>query len=706
MRSGGMTLGEALQRAFAAHQGRHLDEAERMYRRIIRAEPKCFDALHLLGVLKAEQGSQGEAEQLLRKALAVNPRSAEALTNRANVLQSLGHYDQALASCDKAVAIKPDYFPAFNNRGNILHDLRRHDEALESYESALAIRPDYAKALANRAEVLRDLNRFEEALASSERALAMQPDLAEAWNNRGIALHELRRHGESLASYDRAIAIKPDYVKAHANRARVLRDLGRHDEALASYERALGVRSAAADPILGQVRSEYLSLKRQICDWTAYVRDRDRLIEALDAGATTILPFVVLDWLDDPARQCRAARRLVEGLKPDRTRVFPEPARKAHEKIRLGYVSPDFRDHATAHLAAELFELHDRDQFELYAFSLGPDDGSPVRTRLVRSFDAFLDARQLSDFELAHRIRTLEIDVAIDLGGLTEGCRPGVLAHRPAPIQVNYLCYAGTMGADFIDYLIADPHVIADGDEAAFSEKIVRLPDSYQVNDRKRPIAGTAISRTEIGLPELAFVFACFNNPSKLTPEIFEVWMRLLQGVPHSVLWLFAGNDRARANLCREAEGRGISADRLCFAARLPLPEHLARHRLADLFLDTLPYNAHTTASDALWAGLPVLTCTGRSFPSRVAGSLLRAVGLPELVTRSLDEYEALALRLAREPELLGALRGRLAGNRSTAPLFDTVRYCLHLEDAYRQMHERWQRGEPTRSFAVPARPR
>ncbi len=705
MQPGRMTLGEALQRAFAAHQARHLEEAERMYSRIIRAEPRCFDALHLLGVLKAERGLQDEAERLIRKALAVNPGSAEAHNNRANILQALRRYDEALASCEKALEIRPDYAEALSNRGNVLHDLRRPDEALESYAKALAIRPDYAKALANRAEVLRDLNRFEEALASCDRALAIQPDLPEALNNRGIALHELKRTSEALACFDRAVALRSNYAKALANRARALADLGRYADALASYRAALNARSGAAASIEGELRCEYLLVKRQVCDWTSYSQDRKRLADTIDDGSVPVLPFVVLDWLDDPARQRRAARGLVQSLKPPSSVVFPERARTRHERIRLGYLSPDFREHATGHLTAELFELHDRTRFELSAFSLSAADGSAMRARLVNPFERFVDARQLSDIEIARRMRALEIDVAVDLGGLTRGCRPAILAYRPAPIQVNYLCYAGTMGADHIDYIIADPFIVPEGQDSAFTEKIVRLPDCYQPNDRQHPIAEAPIKRAWAGLPEGAFVFACFNNTVKLAPEMFDVWMRLLKAVPGSVLWLLTGNDTARANLRREAEARGVAADRLCFATRLPSPEHLARHRLADLFLDTLPYNAHTTASDSLWAGLPVLTCAGRSLAARVAGSLLRAVGLPELVTSSLTEYEALALRLARDPALLGELRAQLARNRSTAPLFDSLRYCRHLEQAYETMYDRWQRGEPAASFAVSAAP-
>jgi protein O-GlcNAc transferase len=694
-------LGEALQNAFRAHQARRLAEAERLYEQIIRAEPRCFDALHLLGILNAENGRRDEAERLIRKALAVNPHSAEALNNYANVLQSLNRFEEALASFDRALKIMPAYAEALNNRGNVLHDLRRHEEALESYERALAVRPNYAKALANRAEVLRELNRHEDALASCDQALAIDPKLPEALNNRGIVLHALNRQREALACYDRALLIRPDYAKAFSNRARVLQDMKRYDEALACYERALDSEPENSNPLRGWTRSEHLLLKRQICDWSAYSRERDWLGETVDTGRAIILPFVLLGWLDDAPRQRRAAQRFVDGLKVHPRQVFPEWVSSPHERIRLAYLSPDFCDHAVSQLTAELFELHDRERFELYAFSLGIDDGSEIRKRLSKSFERFVDVRLASDVDVARQIRALEIDIAVDLGGLTKGSRPGILAHRPAPIQVNYLGYPGTMGADFIDYIIVDPFIVPAVQQAQFTENLVHLPGCYQVNDRKRSIAGFTPTRGECGLPESGFVFASFNNTYKITPDVFDCWMRLLHATPGSVLWLLSDNQWATVNLRAEAKSRGVSTDRIVFADRKPLAEHLARHRLADLFLDNLPYNAHVTASDALWAGLPVLTCAGLSFAARVAGSLLHAVGLPELVTGTLSEYEALALKLTRDRDLLRALRERLADNRLTAPLFDSPRYCRRLERAYQEMYARWQRAERPRSLAI-----
>ena len=369
--------------------------------------------------------------------------------------------------------------------------------------------------------------------------------------------------------------------------------------------------------------------------------------------------------------------------------------------MRLAYLSADYREHATAYLAAGLFERHDRSRFEVIGVSYGPDDHSPMRQRLMRGFDRFVDVQSRGDEETARLLREMEVDIAIDLKGYTTGARPEILSYRPAPVQVSYLGFPGTMAAPFIDYIIADRWVLPEADRPYYAEQVVYLPDSYQVNDAARAIAGNVPTRAEAGLQQDAFVFCCFNNSYKIMPPVFEVWMKLLREIPESLLWLLEDSREARRRLQHAAQASGVDPKRLVFAARVAPAEHLARHRLADLFLDTLPYNAHTTASDALWAGLPVLTCVGTTFAGRVAGSLLRAVGLPELVTHSLHDYETLALRLARAPALLADVRSRLARNRATAPLFDPERFRRHLEAAYLTMWETAQRGEPPRGFAV-----
>jgi predicted O-linked N-acetylglucosamine transferase (SPINDLY family) len=364
-------------------------------------------------------------------------------------------------------------------------------------------------------------------------------------------------------------------------------------------------------------------------------------------------------------------------------------------------VSANFRNHPSAYLSAELFELHDRKRFEVIGVSLGYAENSEIRARLVKAFDEFHDIRLASDRDAAKLLNDRHVDIAIDMNGYQRDTRQGIFAHRPAPVQVSYLGFPATMGADFIDYIIADAIVLPSEHQQFYTERIVHLPDCYQVNDRKRKIAESTPTRREMGLPEHAFVFCCFNNNWKITPIVFDVWMRLLHRVEGSVLWLLWDNEGAERNLRKDAQRRGIDPSRLMFARRLPLDVHLARHRLADLFLDTLPCNAHTTASDALWVGLPVLTCKGEAFAGRVAASLLHAVGIPELITSSLEDYQALALKLARDPALLAEIKAKLVHHRDTCPLFNTVRVTRHIEAAYTTMWETWQRGEAPKSFSV-----
>jgi predicted O-linked N-acetylglucosamine transferase (SPINDLY family) len=549
------------------------------------------------------------------------------------VLRRIARYEEALASFDRALAIRADYPEALNSRGNALFELKRFEEALASYERALALRPHYAEALNNRFTALRVLKHLDKALTSYDRSLAIRPDYPEALCNRGNTLFELKRFEEAVASYDRALAVRPDFIEALSSRGNALLDLKRLDEALANYDRALAINPDYAPALSGLAGS---ALK--ICDWTRTARLADKLAVRIAAQQSAVAPFTLLGYCDDPALQLQCATNFI------RDEVGIEPSSLwdgtvwRHDRIRVAYLSADFRIHPVAYLIAGLIERHDRGRFEVVGVSFGPDDASAMRARLVAAFDQFHDVRSMSDFAAAKLLREIEIDIAVDLNGYTRGARPQILAHRPAPIQVSYLGYPGTMGAGFIDYVIADPIVLPFDRQPFYTEKIVHLPECYQVNDSKRKIGERTPTRGEAGLPDEGFVFCGFNNNYKITAPVFDVWMRLLRRVESSVLWLKRDNQAAERNLGNEAAARGIDPARLVFAGRLPLLEdHLARHRLADLFLDTLPYNAHTTASDALWAGLPVLTCQGRAFAGRVPASLLAAVGLPELVTDSLD---------------------------------------------------------------------
>jgi predicted O-linked N-acetylglucosamine transferase (SPINDLY family) len=711
-------------------------EAADSYGRAIARKPDYVDALANRGVALFKLGRFAEAVESCDRAIALRPanaaalanrgnalyaieRYAEALTsydraialrpddgdthcNRGNTLAALEQFDAALASCDRALALAPNHVEALNSRGNVLSRLQRFDEAIASYDRAIALKPDYADAFSNRGNALRDTRRIDAALADYDRAIALRPAHAEYHNNRAIALAGLKRYDDALTSYARAIALKPDYAEAYSNRGWALRDLRRPDEALASFARAF-----ALAPDHDCLRGTYLYAKRHVCDWSDFDAECAAMLAAVDGGKAAARPFELLPTPASPAQQLRSAQFHVADKFGAACAPLWRGERYAHRRIRVAYLSADLRDHPIAMLTTGMFARHDRARFETVAISFKSDTHNQVRERLSAHFDRFIDVQSMSDSDIARLVRELEIDIAVDLNGYTEGCRPHVFAQRPAPVQVNYLGFAATLGPPHWDYIVADRFVVPERDRAHYAEQVVYLPDCFMANDDGRKISPRTPSRAEAGLPENGFVFCCFNNSFKISPHVFDVWMRLLAGVEGSVLWLSATHASAMEHLAWEAEQRGIAARRLIFAARVPLNEdHLARVRLADLFVDTLYYNAHTTAADALWAGVPVLTCAGSTFASRVAGSLLGAVGLPELIAGSLAEYEALALALARDPARLTALRAKLAHNRDVFPLFDTARFTRHIEAAYTTMWERVQRGEPPQSFAVPVEDR
>ena len=724
-------LAAKLQTALKLHQQGQLQRAEGLYREILKQQPRHFDALHFLGVAALQVGNAQATVDLISKAIAVNPGSAAAHYNFGIALHNLGRSDEALASFDRALAISPDYADALNNRGIALHALNRCEEALATFDRTLAIRPGSAETFYNRGTSLQSLRRTEEALASYEQALAIRPDYAEALSNRGLTLQHLHRTDEALASFERALAVSPDSAEILNNLGITLQSCGRTDDALASYARALAInpenlealnncgglldslkryeeartcyeRILRARPDYPFVFGNWLLTKIMICDWTELSAGFEEHLARIDAGKPVAPPFALLTTPASRLQQRNCAAVYVQ----ERFHLPASPlaggARPAHHRIRIGYFSANFHDTATANLIAGVFERHDRQRFELIAFSFGVPSRDAMRARLEAAFDRFIDVREKSDAEIAQLSRTLEIDIAVDLKGFTQDSRTEIFIHRAAPLQVIYLGYPGTTGAHYIDYLIADQTIIPPEHVDGYAEKIAYLPHSYQANDGSRMIADRQFTRPSVGLPERGFVFCCFNNNYKITPGVFDIWMRLLQKTGGSVLWLLEDNPAAARNLRTEAQQRGIAAERLVFAPRMTLPEHLARHRLADLFLDTLPCNAHTTASDALWAGLPVVTCLGETFAGRVAASLVRAVGLPELVTESLDAYEALAMELANDPAALAVIRQRLAKNRLKEPLFDTPLFTRHLEGAFTAMWERHQSGMPPENIVIP----
>lgn len=509
-------------------------------------------------------------------------------------------------------------------------------------------------------------------------------------------MQELQRHDDALAEYDRALALRPGYIEACYNRGVVLQDSRRYEDAALAFAQLLEL--APACPYAAG-KLEYLRLL--CCDWTSYHDQLAQLSGDVRAGRRVCDPFSFAALSDAPAAQLVCARTYAADRYPPAVPPLWSGERYDHDKIRVAYLSADFHEHATTHLMAGLFEHHDADRFEITAISFGPDRQDGMRQRLIKAFSRFVDVRGKSDREVALLLREMEIDIAVDLKGYTQGSRPGILAQRPAPVQINYLGMPATMGTSCMDYIIADAWVIPPDHHLHYAEQILYLPDSYQATDDSRNIDAHTPSRADLSLPEQGFVFCCFNNNYKITPDLFTLWMRLLHQVSGSVLWLLEDNPVATRNLRAQAQLHGIAPERLVFAPRVAAGAHLARHRRADLCLDTLPYNAHTTASDALWAGLPVLTCAGETFAGRVAASLLNAAGLPELITRDLDHYAALALELARNPARLRDIRARLAHNRGTCPLFATDRFRRHLESAYILLWERCRRQETPAAFSV-----
>jgi protein O-GlcNAc transferase len=576
--------------------------------------------------------------------------------------------------------------------------LNRPADALTSYNKAIALKPDFADAHYNRGNMLNALKRPEEAIASYDKTIALKPENAEAHNNRGAVLNNLKRYEEALASFDKAIALKPDDAEAHNNRGAALNALKRHPEALASVEKAIALK-----PDIEFLLGNLLSTKMTICDWSNLDTQIAQLVHRIGRGEKVSSPFPLLAITNSPELQRKAAEIYALARFPVDNALPKIAKRHRRNKIRIGYFSAEFREFATALLIAELFERHNRSQFEVVAFSFGPDTNDEMRRRLEMSFDKFIDVRTRSDRDIALLARKLEIDIAVDLMGFHQDCRTNIFSMRAAPIQVNYLGYPGTMGANYIDYLIADPTVIPAPHQNHYAEKIAYLPNSCMPNDSTRIISDRMFDRMEFGLPQSGFVFCCFNNSYKINPTIFDCWMGILKKVEGSVLWLSENNATAVANLKKEAAVRDINPDRLVFAKRMPLlADHLARHRLADLFLDVLPFNAHTTASDALWADLPVLTQIGETFIGRVAASRLTAIELPELITLTRQEYESLAIELATNPEKLAGIKRKLTDNRLTTPLFDTNLFTKHIEAAYTAMYERHQAGLAPDHIIIP----
>jgi protein O-GlcNAc transferase len=667
------------------------------FRAALALEPGHSRAAASLSDTLQKLGAHRDAVVFLTGFLEKQRASLETLLSLGSGFLGLRDYPRALGLFERLATVKPPIAKALIGKGLALSGENRHEEAIPAFDAALALGARDAEALIGKGVALKALRRLPEAIETYRRAIEVAPRNANAQLNLGNALALLNRHEEALACYERVLALDPNSAEALNYEGNSLNALNRQSEAVARFEKAV-----ALDPGVTEALSSLVYTKQRRWDWAGLPEQRQFLLGRVRARQYVANPFALLGICDDPELHQIAARAYTRETLPLAPSVQPPPAIQ-RDRLRIGYFSADLHNHATLHLLAGVLECHDRDAFEIHAFSYGPEIEDAMRARARATADHFHECARLSDGAIIAAARQAGIDIAVDLKGYTQDARLVPFAQRLAPVQVSYLGYPGTVGADFLDYIVADATVLPMDQQRFYDEKIVHLPDSYQANDDRRVISTETPSRNEAGLPTDGFVYCCFNNAYKITPEVFASWMRILNAVPDSVLWLLSNDAEAMDRLRAVAAGQGIDPVRLVFGASLPSAQHLARHRLADLFLDTLPYNAHTTASDALWAGLPVLTQLGQAFAGRVAASLLNAVGLPEMITRDAAEYEALAISLGRDPARAAALKAKLTAAIPAASLFNTPRFTRHLESAYRMMWQRHAAGLAPEGFAVPA---
>jgi protein O-GlcNAc transferase len=730
-------IDEELDRAVQYHRAGELEKARHLYEKIIGILPAHSDSLHLLGVIAYQINDNEKALSLINRAIQIDPSIPyyhnslgevlrdqdnldaaitsykkalllkhdypEAYKNMGSAFQAQGKLGEAISCYKKALQIKPEWAEAHNYLGSVYQAQGRIDEAIAYYRRAVEIYPEYFDAYYNMGMALKENRRLEEAIGCFKKAIQLKPDLAEAYNSLGIVLKEQGKLDGAAVHYQKALDLAPEYDAAYNNLGNVFQEQGKVDDAIACYQKVLRINPDYADA--------YNQLVRQLeraCAWHDLKALRARLDDlnkkALEAGEKCPeMPPVNIARCPEPCQNLAIARSWAMAIERSvsKSRISFDHVKTHSQKINIGYFSNDFRNHATGHLMLGLFGSHNRDEFRIFSYSYGPNDGSYYRKRIEKDSDKFTDVRHLNDKDTARRIYKDQIHILVDLMGHVGGNRLAVCAYRPAPVQATWLGYPGTTGAGFFDYMVTDRIVTSAEHSLYYSENLVYMPHTYQINDRTQIISSISYTRKDFGLPENGFVFCSFNQPYKIDPETFSVWMNILDQVPSSVLWLLCRNESAEENLKREAKSRGIRVERLIFARELPKGEHLARQRLADLFLDTRIVNGHTTTSDALWAGVPVITLQGDHFASRVSASLLKAIGLPELITHSIEEYQELAVRLSRTPSELRSTRHKLEKNRFTEPLFDTPRFAKNLERGYQEMWEIFLNGERPREIEI-----
>ena len=623
-----------------------------------------------------------------KKAISYNKVYLEAYINLGHLFKEIKKFEEALENYDLAIKINPNIAEIYNNKGNILAEITKFEEALENYDLAIKIKPSIAGCYYNKGNVLSKIRKFEEALENYNLAIKINPNIAEVYNHKGNVLSKTKKFLEAIENYNLAIKINPNFAGFYFNKANVLKEIGKFEDAIHNYEKA-----QLLDNKIEFCKGNLLHAKMLCCNWSNLYELYNEIFNDVNNGKYSASPFGYQAICDDESNLQKCAQLFSNKNSPEIKNSFFIKKKLKKKKIKVGYLCGEFREQATSILMTEVWEKHNKEYFEILAFDSGWDDKSLRRKRIVNAFDKIIDISNLSDLDSAKSIYNEQVDILVNLNGFFGNARPIVFSYKPAKIQVNYLGFPGTMGVNYIDYIICDKIVVPPDSKNFYNEKIVYLPNTYQPNDSKRVISKRSFSREELSLPDNAFVFCCFNNNYKITPNMFEIWTTLLNKVNNSVLWLLEGNLEAVKNLKKEIEIRGIDSSRLIFAKQMKHEDHLARHRNADLFLDTLPYNAHTTASDSLWAGLPVLTCVGKTFPGRVGASLLKSLDLEELITHSDHEYINRAAELAFNKEKLILIKDRLNSNKLKKPLFNSELFCKNLEMAFQIMFEKSDLG-------------
>ena len=685
-----------LVRAFDLLKKNDFINAKLIYENILSVDKKNFDALFFLAVILINFKNYKKAKDLLEQVVLIKPNFADAYNNIGICLEKLNDLDGAIKNYNLAINNKPNFAEAHNNIGVVFQKLRNFDQAILQYKKAITYKNLYLDAYVNLANLFKETKQFEEAIKNYDLAINLNPKLAEVYNNKGNALKEIRKFEEAIKNYDLAINLNPNFAEAYFNTATALQDIKNFEKAVLYFEKAL-----LLDKEIPFCKGYLLHAKMLCCNWSGLNELYKEIYNDVEKNRYSATPFGYQAICDDESNLQKCAQLYSSKRFPEiKNNLFSKKVSK-NKKIKIGYLCGEFREQATSILMTEVWEKHNKEDFEIIAFDSGWDDKSLRRNRIINAFDKFIDISKVSDLDAAKIIYKEQIDILINLNGFFGTGRPVVFSYRPAGIQINYLGFPGTIGSKYIDYILCDQTVVPPESKKFYNEKIIYLPDSYQANDTKRNISDKKFLREELSLPKESFVFCCFNNNYKITPNMFDVWARLLKKIDNSVLWLIDGNSEATENLKKEAKIRNIDVCRLIFAKRMKLEDHLARHKNADLFLDTLPYNAHTTASDSLWAGLPVLTCLGKAFPGRVAASLLRSLDLPELITYSENEYISKAEELALNPEKLTLIKNKLDTNKFSQPLFNTELFCRNLESAFKIIFEKHSLGLETEDIRL-----